>query len=1241
VHGTATLTSTQTTLHSSNLTLRTYTQVTSNVAIRNSTGEGPALSIHQPGTGHAYAAASFYSAATGNAVPVLTIANSANTGIGTSQPVQTLHTQGPSYHSGNVGVGTNPAFPPVTPLVVEGAMVVSGSMGVGTTLTPLSLSVSGMAYVSSNVGIGVSNIQELLHIGAEGSYGRRKGTLFTGVPYDHRTTVSSIRYARFGVGGGISLHSAAVDGDGNAYTWGNNEFGQLGNGTLVSSNAPHIVSGYGSLVGRRVVSIACGAYHTIAVDDTGATHGWGYNNHGQLGNDTTDNQTLPIAINYLGGIRVTSISCGLYHTAAIDSSYNLYTWGNNVFGQLGRGGNTHVPLQVPRALFSQSNIVAVACGSIHTAAIDDKGAVYTWGFDGAGELGKNAPSSVSNVIPADVSSYGSLLGRTIVAIACGGYHTVALDSTGSVHTWGYNGYGQLGDGTTNNSNVAVPISSQGSLSGKSIVAIACGNTHTVALDHTNGLHAWGLNGTGQLGNGTTTNSLVPVAIHTYGAILNKAIVSMSCGYYHTAAMDNMGNIYTWGYNRYGQLGDTSTLVKSLPVYAIRMMEESTIRAVTPYMLVGTMVDYAASNYTLPSANGRINQVSITSLYGRTSTSYANSSNAVHTWYQQASAADNNWSSVCWAPELPLFCCVGTSGTPGPYVMTSPDGVTWTVQATDITNTNSWSSVCWSPELSIFCAVANAGASGYRAMTSPDGVSWTLRSTPADNSWQSLCWAAELGIFCSVSSDNMSTSVMVSTDGAVWVQVTIPSGTYTIPYAWASVCWSPDLSVFCCVSADGGVMTSHDGYTWNIVASYNFNQWSSVCWSPELSLFCAVAVSGTGDRVMTSTDGTSWSYGTSPVDNDWRSVCWSSQLQLFCSVSSSGTANRIMFSRDGLAWELVRPPSDNDWQSVCWAPELSRFCSVASTGTGTRAMTSRSVLPAPLCTPLALPSAALVANTQGQQGLGIGTTLPQAALHTVGTTSISGNVGIGTIASTTAVAARLYVVQGAIVSSGVGVGTLSPAALLSLPAGTTGAAGLRMTSGTQVGTVLGGSIEYNAPVFSMAIRNSTRGVTQNQQAAFTDADYLLTNSTDYQKLLDVGTNGSVTVPAGTSMFECYFALSNLNASSASVGFGLDGANISSQSWNARAVKSANPYGTGNECVFGHYTSSTGDLVSPDSNSYCIAHIQGVVKVSAASSITPRVSISAANTDAYVVKGTYFKIHTLHNTHDTGVAVGNWS
>jgi hypothetical protein len=195
-------------------------------------------------------------------------------------------------------------------------------------------------------------------------------------------------------------------------------------------------------------------------------------------------------------------------------------------------------------------------------ALDSTGAVHAWGSNSFGQLGNNTATDSS--IPINVSSFGTLSGKTIVAIACGFSYTMALDSTGAVHAWGSNSFGQLGNNTATDSSIPINVSSFGTLSGKTIVAIACGSNHTIALDSTGAVHTWGYNNVGQLGNNTTTNSNIPINVSSFGTLSGKRIVAIAGGNLHTIAIDSTGAVHAWGDNDNSQLGDNTTTNKTTP-----------------------------------------------------------------------------------------------------------------------------------------------------------------------------------------------------------------------------------------------------------------------------------------------------------------------------------------------------------------------------------------------------------------------------------------------------------------------------------------------------------------------------------------------------------------------------------------------------------------------------------------------------------------------------------------------------
>jgi alpha-tubulin suppressor-like RCC1 family protein len=370
------------------------------------------------------------------------------------------------------------------------------------------------------------------------------------------------KYVTTIVSGCNTTECSAYISNGMVYIWGYNLSGQLGNNTTTLSRIPINISAFGSINGKTMVAISCGYQHTIALDSTSQVHAWGNNNSGQLGNNTTSNNIVPINISTFGSIigrNVVAITCGGNHTLALDSTGQIHAWGYNSFGQLGNGTTSTiqiVPINV--STFGSINgktVVAISCGANHTVVLDSTGKVHAWGYNNYGQLG-NSTTSTNQIVPINVSSFGSISGKTVVAISCGSQHTAASDSTGKVHTWGYNYVGGLGNNTTTDSATPINVSSFGSLSGRTISTIACGQIHTIALDSSGQVHGWGRNSEGELGNGTQTDSYTPILIYA-GSIIGRTIVAISCGEYHILALDSTGQMHAWGYNQSGQIGINS------------------------------------------------------------------------------------------------------------------------------------------------------------------------------------------------------------------------------------------------------------------------------------------------------------------------------------------------------------------------------------------------------------------------------------------------------------------------------------------------------------------------------------------------------------------------------------------------------------------------------------------------------------------------------------------------------------
>jgi alpha-tubulin suppressor-like RCC1 family protein len=372
------------------------------------------------------------------------------------------------------------------------------------------------------------------------------------------------------IGTGLGYHSIAVNSNGTVYTWGYNNFGQLGNETNTNSDVPIAVYTSGVLSGKTITQVAAGGFHSIALASDGTVYTWGYNSDGELGNGTTINSNVPVVVDksgVLSGKTITQVAGGWTHSIALASNGKVYTWGDNSYRQLGNETNTssNVPVAVDTSgVLSGKTITQVAAGGYHSIALASDGTVYTWGYNGDGELG-NGTNTSSNV-PVAVDTSGILSGKTITQVAAGYYYSIALASDGTVYTWGYNYYGQLGNGNTTSSNVPVAVFTSGSLSGKTITQVAAGESHSIALASDGTVYTWGRNTHGQLGDGTNISSNVPVAVNTGGVLSGKTILQVAAGGFHSIALASDGTVYTWGYNYYGQLGNGNTGTNSnLPV----------------------------------------------------------------------------------------------------------------------------------------------------------------------------------------------------------------------------------------------------------------------------------------------------------------------------------------------------------------------------------------------------------------------------------------------------------------------------------------------------------------------------------------------------------------------------------------------------------------------------------------------------------------------------------------------------
>lgn len=334
--------------------------------------------------------------------------------------------------------------------------------------------------------------------------------------------------------GGGGDYFVAMKSDGTLWTWGNNTYGQLGNGTT-SGNFPTPAQ-VGTL--NTWSKISGGDQHILAIKNDGTLWAWGYNFWGQLGNLSSTNQNTPFQVgtdnDWLQAV------AGGNNSFALKTNGKIYAWGHNGYGQMGNGTVSSNPVLVaPTQVGTDSNWAQIAGGSGHCMAIKTDGTLWGWGYNTTGQVGVNTNTNVT--VPTQVGTANDW-----AKVFCGDAHTLALKNDGTLWSWGTNNYGQLGNGNTTSQLAPVLIDSMHTWS-----SIAGGASHTLAITTTGNLFVFGYNGYGQLGNGTSANS----GISTLTQIGNGFSWSLAgAGWYFSEAMRTDGTLWGWGKNNNGQTG---------------------------------------------------------------------------------------------------------------------------------------------------------------------------------------------------------------------------------------------------------------------------------------------------------------------------------------------------------------------------------------------------------------------------------------------------------------------------------------------------------------------------------------------------------------------------------------------------------------------------------------------------------------------------------------------------------------
>ena len=409
-------------------------------------------------------------------------------------------------------------------------------------------------------------------------------------------------------------HTASLRSDRTVVCWGNNGNGELGDGTNNSSNTPVKVKDINGNILTGITAVSARGGYTVALKTDNTVWSWGLNGNGQLGDGTTTyrNEAVQVKNSSTGQALtdVTAVSAGGAHTVALKKDGTVWSWGWNCFGQLGDGTTTdsNKAVQVKDSSGQPlADITAVSAGGCHTIAVKKDGTVWSWGWNDWDQLGDGTTTDSNKAVQVKDSSGQAL--TDVIAVSAGGLHTVAMKKDGTVWSWGYNNFGQLGDGTTANKNKAVQVKDSSGQPLADITAVSAGESHTVVLKNDKTVWSWGYNNHGQLGDGTTASRNEAVQVKDSSGQPLADITTVSAGESHTVVLKNDKTVWSWGYNNYGQLGDGTTTDSSFPVKTQLLTNEEAVDTDKGALAIGyTGIDNSNSvtqNITLPTsgANG--------------------------------------------------------------------------------------------------------------------------------------------------------------------------------------------------------------------------------------------------------------------------------------------------------------------------------------------------------------------------------------------------------------------------------------------------------------------------------------------------------------------------------------------------------------------------------------------------------------------------------------------------------------
>jgi uncharacterized repeat protein (TIGR02543 family) len=389
-----------------------------------------------------------------------------------------------------------------------------------------------------------------------------------------------------------SNHTLSLQANGQVFSWGSNSYGQLGDGTNTDKNIPTLIS-FSDLESEDFIeSVQAGANHSLALTNSGKIYAWGSNSFGGLGDGTTINRNVPFSIVFPeleNGEEIKNLSAGNEFSVVITTKGRVFTWGMNN-SRLGDGTRDARSIPAPITFLELERdeiVIEVSSGNNHSIALTNLGRLYAWGWNN-GRIGDG--TTLDKNIPTLITFYGLQTGEFILSAKAGLTHSLAVTTHGRVFSWGQNGSGQIGDGTTIQRNIPTLIQFSELQIGETIRLVNSGESHSFAISTNGRFFSWGLNFNGRLGDGSTTRRYIPTLIETTDLEVGESMEKVLGGESHSIGITTFGRLLTWGYNSNGQLGD-GTISSKLRPTVIEFLLGLEITQISPLV-----IDYFQSEF---------------------------------------------------------------------------------------------------------------------------------------------------------------------------------------------------------------------------------------------------------------------------------------------------------------------------------------------------------------------------------------------------------------------------------------------------------------------------------------------------------------------------------------------------------------------------------------------------------------------------------------------------------------------